>query len=104
MACGDALNTQVVSTLMGGEQARMVFSDPPYNVPIDGHVGNSGKIQHREFAMASGEMSSAEFTGFLRQGCGTLQITVLMDRSIISAWTGATCLNCWTRVALSIVR
>lgn len=67
LACGDALNTQVVSTLMGGEQARMVFSDPPYNVPIDGHVGNSGKIQHREFAMASGEMSSVEFTGFLLQ-------------------------------------
>ncbi|MDQ2088982.1 DNA-methyltransferase [Marimonas arenosa] len=44
----------------------MVFSDPPYNVPIDGHVGNSGRVQHREFAMASGEMSSGEFTDFLR--------------------------------------
>ncbi len=43
----------------------MVFADPPYNVPIDGHVGNSGKIQHREFAMASGEMSQSEFTAFL---------------------------------------
>ena len=44
----------------------MVFTDPPYNVPIDGHVGGSGKIKHREFAMASGEMTSAEFTAFLR--------------------------------------
>jgi DNA modification methylase len=43
----------------------MVFSDPPYNVPIAGHVGGLGKIQHREFAMASGEMSEAEFTAFL---------------------------------------
>jgi hypothetical protein len=43
----------------------MVFSDPPYNVPISGHVGGLGAIQHREFAMASGEMSQAEFTGFL---------------------------------------
>lgn len=43
----------------------MVFSDPPYNVPIAGHVGGLGKVQHREFAMASGEMSDAEFTGFL---------------------------------------
>ena len=42
---------------MEGEKARMVFSDPPYNVPIDGHVGGSGKVQHREFAMASGEMT-----------------------------------------------
>lgn len=51
---------------MDGEKARMVFSDPPYNVPIEGHVGNSGKVQHREFAMASGEMSPPEFTEFLQ--------------------------------------
>jgi DNA modification methylase len=43
----------------------MVFTDPPYNVPIDGHVGGSGSVRHREFAMASGEMSKAEFTAFL---------------------------------------
>ena len=51
---------------MAGERARMVFTDPPYNVPIDGHVGGSGSVKHREFAMAAGEMSSAEFTAFLR--------------------------------------
>lgn len=52
---------------MAGQQARMVFSDPPYNVQIDGHVGSSGKIQHREFAMASGEMSGPEFTALLER-------------------------------------
>jgi len=72
LACGDALEVDIVSALMDGAEARMVFSDPPYNVPIDGHVGNSGKIQHREFAMASGEMSEAEFTGFLATACQTL--------------------------------
>ena len=51
---------------MGGERAQMVFTDPPYNVPIQGHVGGSGATKHREFAMASGEMSEAEFIGFLR--------------------------------------
>jgi DNA modification methylase len=65
LACGDALDPDVVDQLMGGEQARMVFMDPPYNVKIDGHVGGSGKIKHREFAMASGEMSVAAFTKFL---------------------------------------
>lgn len=65
LTCGDALDPGVVSTLMGSEQARMVFSDPPYNVKIDGHVGGSGKIRHREFVMASGEMTVAEFTAFL---------------------------------------
>ncbi|MEQ1956650.1 site-specific DNA-methyltransferase [Mesorhizobium sp. CN2-181] len=44
----------------------MVISDPPFNVRIDGHVGGLGKIKHREFAMASGEMSPIEFKGFLR--------------------------------------
>lgn len=65
LVCGNSLDPDVVSHLMDGERARMVFSDPPYNVPIDGHVGNSGKIQHREFAMASGEMTSDQFTEFL---------------------------------------
>ncbi|WP_437344191.1 DNA-methyltransferase [Mesorhizobium marinum] len=51
---------------MNGELAQMVFADPPYNVRIDGHVGNSGAVKHREFAMASGEMSVSEFTTFLR--------------------------------------
>ena len=51
---------------MNGEMAEMVFTDPPYNVPIDGHVGGSGAIKHREFAMASGEMSTPEFIAFLR--------------------------------------
>ena len=67
LICGDSLDPQTISRLMDGEQARMVFTDPPYNVPIDGHVGNSGKIQHREFAMASGEMSQDEFKDFLQK-------------------------------------
>jgi len=65
LICGDALDPAVVGALMSGEQARMVFTDPPYNVPIEGHVGNSGKVKHREFAMAAGEMSRTEFTAFL---------------------------------------
>ena len=72
LICGDALEPAVVADLMGGEQARMVFTDPPYNVPIDGHVGGSGAIKHREFAMASGEMTPDEFTGFLKQAFANL--------------------------------
>ena len=66
LVCGNALDAGVVATLMDGEQARMVFTDPPYNVPIDGHVSGLGSVRHREFAMASGEMTTTEFTGFLR--------------------------------------
>ena len=52
---------------MAEETARMVFTDPPYNVRIDGHVGGAGKIEHREFATASGEMSQDQFTQFLAE-------------------------------------
>jgi hypothetical protein len=44
----------------------MVFSDPPYNVPIDGNVSGLGKVRHRDFAMACGELSRGEYTSFLR--------------------------------------
>jgi len=64
--CGDARNEFAYSAVMQGRRAEMVFTDPPYNVPIDGYVTGFGKIHHPEFAVASGEMSAAEFTKFLR--------------------------------------
>lgn len=66
LVCGDALDAKTVSVLMDGRKAAMAFSDPPYNVPIDGHVGGLGKTRHREFEMASGEMSQSQFTRFLQ--------------------------------------
>ncbi len=81
LICGSALEQETVSALMGGKQARMVFTDPPYNVPIDGHVGGSGKTKHREFAMASGEMSVAEFTAFLTKAFENLS-SFSLDGSI----------------------
>ena len=50
---------------MKDQKANVVFADPPYNLPISGHVSGNGKIQHREFVMASGEMSESEFAIFL---------------------------------------
>ena len=72
VACANALTAQSYGQLMDGRKAAMVFTDPPYNVPIRGHVSGLGRIQHREFAMASGEMSPTEFTAFLRQACALL--------------------------------
>ncbi|MFO1148083.1 MAG: DNA methyltransferase [Alsobacter sp.] len=65
LLCGDARERSSYERLMAGERAQMVFTDPPYNVPIAGHVTGKGQHQHREFAMASGEMSEAEFSAFL---------------------------------------
>jgi DNA modification methylase len=63
--CGSALDEVAYATLIGPDQAAVAFTDPPYNVPIDGHVSGCGAVRHREFAMATGEMDSAGFTSFL---------------------------------------
>jgi DNA modification methylase len=68
--CSDARGSAGYEALMRGEKAQLVFTDPPYNVPIDGFVGGKGKIKHSEFAMASGEMSVAAFTTFLKDTLG----------------------------------
>ncbi|MGH6826169.1 site-specific DNA-methyltransferase [Methyloceanibacter sp.] len=67
LLCGDARSSQDVARLMGEDRADLVFTDPPYNVEIDGHVCGLGSVQHREFAFASGEMAQAEFTSFLTE-------------------------------------
>ena len=65
LICGDALDPASYARLLDGAEAQMVFTDPPYNVPIEGHVSGLGKVKHREFAMASGEMTEDQFTAFL---------------------------------------
>lgn len=62
---GSALEEASFLAIMDDNEADLVFSDPPYNVPIQGHVSGLGKIQHREFAQAVGEMSEEEFIRFL---------------------------------------
>lgn len=63
--CGNSLQPDSYLTLMAKHRAAVVFTDPPYNVPIAGHVSGKGVVQHREFPMASGEMSESEFVSFL---------------------------------------
>jgi hypothetical protein len=70
LLCGDARLATSYQALMGGEQAQLIFTDPPYNVPIMGHVCGLGNTRHREFAMAAGEMTSTQFTTFLTATLG----------------------------------
>jgi hypothetical protein len=65
LLCGDARCESDYAQLLEGESADLVLTDSPYNVRIDGNVSGLGKVRHDEFAMASGEMSEAEFTEFL---------------------------------------
>lgn len=65
LLCGDAREAADLERVTFGEDMAAIFTDPPYNCKIDGHVCGLGKVKHREFAMASSEMSEDEFKAFL---------------------------------------
>jgi DNA modification methylase len=68
--CGNARHAEDIGRLMGDDLAGAVFTDPPYNVPIQGHVTGKGRVKHREFHEASGEMSPDEYRRFLSETLG----------------------------------
>src|SRR5580692_4170535 len=68
--CANALMSESYARLLGDERAQMVFTDPPWNIPIAGHVSGLGAIKHGDFAMGCGEMSATEFEAFLRSALG----------------------------------
>ncbi len=70
LLCGDARSSIDFEALLGKEEVDLVFTDPPYNVKIDGNVCGLGSVKHREFAFASGEMSQSQFTAFLADTLG----------------------------------
>jgi len=72
LLCADATKPESFERLMSGEMADMVFTDPPYNVPIDGHVSGLGSVKHGDFAMASGEMAEPQFIAFLTTTLGAM--------------------------------
>jgi DNA modification methylase len=71
LICGDARDKDAYNILMGHDTADLICTDPPYNVPIDGHVCGSGRIRHRDFAMGVGEMDEDQFTRFLVETLGS---------------------------------
>jgi DNA modification methylase len=81
LVCGDARSSDDYARLLGNEHVDMVFTDPPYNVAIDGNVCGLGSVKHREFAFASGEMSETQFTQFLEASLGAMA-SVMRDGAI----------------------
>jgi DNA modification methylase len=67
LLCGDALECHSYKRLLHSELAQLVVTDPPYNLKILGHAMGRGKIRHRNFKMAAGEMSREDFTRFLEK-------------------------------------
>jgi ParB-like chromosome segregation protein Spo0J len=70
LLCGDARKSSDYARLLDGEAVDLIFTDPPYNVPIVGNVSGLGRVRHREFAMGVGEMSEEAFTAFLTETAG----------------------------------
>jgi hypothetical protein len=80
IGCGDARNLPFLQEVMGPDtRADAAFLDPPYNVKINGHANAKGR--HREFAMASGEMSASDFRSFLSDTLST-SISVSKDGAV----------------------
>jgi ParB-like nuclease domain/DNA methylase len=67
LLCGDARSVADVARVCDAKRATLLFTDPPYNVKIDGHVSGLGRNKHREFVFASGEMNADAFTQFLTE-------------------------------------
>ena len=63
--CGDALAQESYATILGSEQAAACFTDCPWNIPIEGFVSGLGEKKHKDFKMASGEMSGEAFQEFV---------------------------------------
>jgi DNA modification methylase len=78
--CGSAIEAASYRALFDGEKARAAFTDPPYNVPINGHASGNSRTTHREFPMASGEMSETEFADFLARG-----LSLICDSTVAGA-------------------
>ena len=81
LLCADATKKESFSKLMGDDKAQIVFIDPPYNLPIEGHVSGLGVVTHSDFAMAAGEMPPKQFRKFLQTIFGHLD-TYSIDGSI----------------------
>ncbi len=64
LLCGDATEQQSYTSVLDGELAKVIFTDLPFNIPIDGFVSGLGKIKHGDFKQGVGEMSAQEFQDF----------------------------------------
>ena len=87
LICGDATDPAVVRRLMRANVARIVFTDEPFNVAVGGHVTGGS---HREFVMASGEMSDSQFLDF-NQKWMDAALPYLVDGGILGTfidWRG----------------
>lgn len=81
LACGDARDAALIKAMVGDRQARLLLSDPPWNLKIEGVVSGNGRVKHADFEMAAGEMTRDEFQHFLAEFL-TASLPQLMDGAL----------------------
>lgn len=70
--CGDARDIDAITMALNGDAPQLTVIDPPYNVPISGHVSGLGQNKHGDFAMACGEMDRETYVLFLKDSLAAL--------------------------------
>lgn len=64
LLCGDATDAASYASVLNGNLADVIFTDCPWNIPIEGFVSGLGKTKHKDFKMAAGELSPEQFAQF----------------------------------------
>ena len=62
--CADSTDPISYTIVLNGELADIVFTDCPWNIPIEGFVSGLGKTKHKDFKMGAGELSAEDFAAF----------------------------------------
>jgi DNA modification methylase len=66
LMCGDSTSIDAVETLMAGQKADLVFTDPPYNVAFNGRSGKHDVIKNDN-------LPKADFEQFITEVCNTIK-------------------------------
>jgi DNA modification methylase len=95
VGCGDATDAPFVATVLDGAKASAAFTDPPWNIPVDGFISGKGKHRHREFVQGVGELSEDEFFAFLCRLLSVLQASCKPSALVYCCidWRSITALN-----------
>jgi DNA modification methylase len=84
VACADATHLQFMQSMLAGQRAAVCFTDPPYNLKVDGFISGKGRHRHREFVQGAGEMSDDEYFALLQNALGVMK-TCCLPRALIYA-------------------
>jgi len=87
--CGDSTSIDAVDTLMDGQKADMVFTDPPYNIDFKPQRGTHGKI-------LNDSMDDSSFDEFL-DGCLGCAVASMNPDTYAFIFTGSTKLGAFEK-------